>query len=246
MPDHDASTEVSARSAPRAAASTGTACSHIIVVEDQRWREPQRVGRAGVDDDPGVEGRRGNGLRRTWLDVCGDQQPAASYAADAVERRRARSRGGRRSRCACSSSPSDSITSSTVSATAAASGLPPNVVPCWPGCSSWPAEPSADAGADRESCPEAFRERDDVGDTAASPTPCWNANHSPVRPMPGLHLVEPQQRAGAVGDRLGRPRGSRPAGRSPLPRPGWARARSRRSLVRRRAAVRRRRRTAPT
>ena len=78
----------------------------------------------------------------------------------------------------------------------------------------------ADDGADRDAAAEPLRDRDEIGrDVARS----W-ANHSRCGPMPGLHLVEPQQRAVLASRSRGRRPGSRRAARRRLPRPGSARA----------------------
>ena len=80
----------------------------------------------------------------------------------------------------CSSSPSAAIVSSTANAAAAQTGLPPNVVPCWPGSNSSAAAPKP-MHAPMGSPPP--RPLASVTTSGTTPTPWW-ANQAPVRPMP--------------------------------------------------------------
>ena len=80
----------------------------------------------------------------------------------------------------CSSSPSAAIVSSTASAAAAHTGLPPNVVPWWPGSSSSPAAPMPMQAPMGRPPPRPLAS---VTTSGTTPTVWW-ANQAPVRPMP--------------------------------------------------------------
>ena len=83
------------------------------------------------------------------------------------------------------------MVSSTASAAAQATGLPPKVVPCWPGCSSVAAVAEGEAGADRQAAAEPLGQRQDVGLDARRLVGEPRAGAADA----GLHLVEHQQRA---------------------------------------------------
>ena len=94
-----------------------------------------------------------------------------------------------------SSRPSASIVSSTASAAAQDTGLPPKVVPCWPGCSSAAASPKREAGADRQPAAEALGQGEDVRLDAGGLVGEPRAGAADA----GLHLVEHQQRTAGAG-----------------------------------------------
>ena len=73
------------------------------------------------------------------------------------------------------------MVSRTARPAAQATGLPPKVVPCWPGFSRSAARAEGDGGADRQPAAEALGEGDDVGLDALR---AWCSNQWPVRPMP--------------------------------------------------------------
>ena len=64
--------------------------------------------------------------------------------------------------------------------------------------------------------------------TSGSTPKCWKPNHLPVRPKPGLHLVDHEQQAALVAQRAARPGGTRRWPGARRPRPGPARAARRR------------------
>ena len=89
------------------------------------------------------------------------------------------------------------MVSRTASPAAQATGLPPKVVPCWPGCSSSAAAAEGDGGAERQAAAEALGEGDDVRHDALVGLV--------LEPVPGaadagLDLVEDEQGAGGGGD----------------------------------------------
>ena len=160
-----------------------------------------------------------------------DQQPGAAHLGDPVVGDRVRRAGAGRRSVACSSRPSFSIVSSTARAAAEATGLPPNVVPWLPGWSRSAASPVA------RQAPIGKPPARPLATVTMSATPSigsatagfWWANQAPVRPIAGLDLVEPEQRAVLAGDLRGPGPGSRAAVRPRRPRPAAARGPRRRS-----------------
>ena len=99
-------------------------------------------------------------------------------------------------RAAFSTRPARSISASTASAAAVASGLPPKVVPCWPAVKR-----SLGRRRSVTSAPIGHSPADALGDGDASGSDrraCWNANHVAGAPGAGLDLVEDQQGAVAL------------------------------------------------
>ena len=84
------------------------------------------------------------------------------------------------SAAACSQSPSAAIVRSTASPAAHATGLPPNVVPCWPGVSRSPAGPTPMHAPSGSPPPSPLAS---VITSGVMPA-CWKANQLPSRPMP--------------------------------------------------------------
>ena len=105
-------------------------------------------------------------------------------------------------------------------------GLPPKVEPCWPAAEQR-GRPRAegDERADREAAAQPLGQGHGVGH---DPRPCWWASQRPVRPMPGLDLVEDQQGAGVAWSARGPAAGSSVARHGRRPRPGSVRGRRRR------------------
>lgn len=84
---------------------------------------------------------------------------------------------------------------STASPAAAATGLPPKVVPCAPGPSRDAAAPVATQAPTGKPLPRPL-----ANVTMSPVTPdLVLASQSPQRPMPVLHLVDPQQCTGGAG-----------------------------------------------
>jgi hypothetical protein len=93
------------------------------------------------------------------------------------------------------------MVSSTASAAAQQTGLPPKVVPVLAGFEQPTGLSDADARPDRQAAAEPLRQRHDVRPIPAA----WWANHAPGAADPGLHLVDHEQRpAGAVISRAAR------------------------------------------
>ena len=78
------------------------------------------------------------------------------------------------------SRPSRSIVSSTASAAAQATGLPPNVLPCWPAVSISPVVPKPTQAPMGIPPPRPLAS---VTTSGRTPSPLW-ANQAPVRPIP--------------------------------------------------------------
>ena len=94
------------------------------------------------------------------------------------------------------------MVSSTASAAAAATGLPPKVVPWLPGWSSVGRVAGRQAGADREAAGQALGDGDDVGDAVdrVGDEGVLVGEPGAGAPDAGLDLVEPQQGAVLAGD----------------------------------------------
>ena len=155
----------------------------VVLGEDQRRREPDPVGVGCVEDEPGLQGGG---------DDLGGRRAGSGRARSAARRRGPRSTRGSAARPArellaervtWSSRPSASIVSSTASAAAQATGLPPKVVPWLPGWSRSPASPRPMQAPIGMPAAEALGQGDDVGRRSPA-TRVWWANQAPVRPMP--------------------------------------------------------------
>ncbi len=84
------------------------------------------------------------------------------------------------SAAACSHRPSAAIVRSTARPAAQATGLPPNVVPCWPGRSRSPAAPTPMHAPSGRPPPSPLAS---VITSGVMPA-CWKANQLPSRPTP--------------------------------------------------------------
>ena len=129
-----------------------------------------------------------------------DQQPAAAYGGDARVVGEARRGAGSPRPVARSSRPSSSIVSSTARAAAQATGLPPNVVPWWPGWSRSPAPPSPMQAPIGMPPPSPLARVTTSGATSGSAAA---REPGPGPADAGLHLVEPQQGAVLARDPAG-------------------------------------------
>ena len=151
-----------------------------------------------VEDEPGVQRGGGHGPETSAVRSSPISRPSPRTS---VTRGSAASPS--RSFCprtvACSSRPSSSMVRITASAAAHATGLPPNVVPCWPGSSRSPAAPRPMQAPIGMPPPRPLASGDHVRDDAAG----LRARTTAGAADPGLHLVEPEQRAVLVGDAAG-------------------------------------------
>ena len=195
----------------------------LRVGEDQRRRQPEHVGRAALTRKPASRSAPSTAPRPpARSSTTPSSRPAPRDLGRPAGGRAPRCRGAaaRRARLTWSSRPSSAIVSSTASAAAQQTGLPPKVVPCGPGSSS--------VGRRRRRPMQA-----PIGSPPPSPLARVTTSGSmPVglvgEPVPGaadagLHLVEHQQRAVRGGDLPGRGEVARAAGRPRRPRPGSAR-----------------------
>ena len=98
-----------------------------------------------------------------------------------------------------SSRPSRSMIPITARPAAAATGLPPKVVPCEPGPSRDAGRTGGDAGADREPVAQPLGEGDDVGGDAGGGA----GQPGPAPSDAGLHLVDPEQCTDGCGQLAG-------------------------------------------
>ena len=100
---------------------------------------------------------------------------------------------------------SRSMTASTARAAAAASGWPPKVVAWSPGSKAAATSRRAQQAPMGTPLPSALA----MVTTSGATPKCWKPNHAPVRPRPGLHLVDHEQEAALVAQARGRPGSTR-------------------------------------
>ena len=203
------------------AGQRGAERSGLGLGQDQRRGQPDGVRLHRVDQEPG--------LAAGGLDVGRGRAGPASGRATGRDPRTPVSSGWSTAlipsrscwpmAAARASSPSASMVSSTASAAAQATGLPPNVLPWSPGLQRGRAPAQADAGADGQPAAEALGQGDHVrGDAVAAGARtsgrCGRCR-SGSRPAPAAR--RPRRRP------PGRPAGSRAAAGPRRPRPGRAR-----------------------
>ena len=196
----------------------------------------------GVDEKPGVAGGRARPRRPTRPGErrCPTSRPLAAHLGDqrVVERREPGAQAARRPRRTLSSRSSRSIVSSTASAAAQATGLPPKV---------------RAVAARREQLGRRARAPMQAPIGRPPPRPLASVTTSGTTPVglagepvagaadAGLDLVEDQQRAVPRADLAGPPRGSRPAAATTPPSP-WIGSRKTAAVSSSTAAAQRRRR----